>query len=171
MSNQEIPKTSLSVKGIKGFWNQFRWQRLRAYFLDDTHRLRRTDREPPMKPSELPLPPVPAYPPPLPPFELYTQTSSAPPPSSPVLELPLPPIPVYSPNQVFMQQSSIKRKHSLPPRKPVSKLLPIPASSSNQVFIQQSSIKRKRSLPPQKPIPNSPLPALPAWAYDTPKVF
>lgn len=185
MSNQEIPKTPLSVKGMKGFWNQFRWQRLCAYFLDDTHRLHRADQETPVKPSRLPLPPVPAYPPPSPPSkretpiliisrssdQLYAQTSSTPSPTSPVLELPLPPIPAYSPKQIFMQPSSIKRKHSLPPQKPVPKLPLIPTYSPNQVFMQQSSIKRKRSLPPQKPIPNSPLPSLPAWANDTPTVL
>ena len=160
MSNQGIPRTSFSTKGAKGFWNQFRWQRLRAYFLDDAHCLRCADLETRMEPPELPLPPIPAYAPSSPPSkietpiliiskpsdQLYVPSSPALPSSPPLLELPLPPIPAYPP--------------PLPPIK-----------AENPVLRQQSSIKRKRSLPPQKPVPNFPPPPLPAWAYDTPTVL
>jgi len=130
MSNQGIPKTPFSVQGMKGFWNQFRWQRLCAYFLDDAHCLRCADLQTCMEPPELPLPPIPAYAPPSLPSkmetliliisrssdQLYVPSSSALP-SSPLLELPLPPIPAYPPppssikteNPVLRQQPSIKR--------------------------------------------------------------
>lgn len=159
MSNQQIPKTPFSVKSMKDFWNQFRWQRLRAYFLDDAHCFRCADLETRMEPPELPLPPIPAYVLPSPPSRIETPilviskssnqphvSSSSTLPSSPLLKLPLPPIPTYFP--------------PLPP-----------TQTENPVFRQQPSIKRKCSLPPQKPEPNSPLPPLPAWAYDIPTVL